>query len=107
MARIFDRRIGLGRSGQIQYVVVGYTFRCIWESSSELHVCNTYLNILIILIMPDNGKIYVQLIEHKRAEYVMVLCNPCRCKYFLNGKRFSLIFTLLRRFIGEDSNFQS
>ena len=54
-----------------------------------------------------DGKTYVQLIGQKRSEYVMVLCNPCRCKHFLNGKRFSLIFKLLRRFIGEDSNFQS
>jgi hypothetical protein len=52
-------------------------------------------------------KIYGQLIGHKGAEDVMVLCNPCRCKYFLNGKRFSLIFAPLRRFIDKDSIFQS
>ena len=56
MARIFDRRIGLVRSGQILYIGVGYALRFLCESSPRLHVCNTYRNILIILIMSDIGK---------------------------------------------------
>ena len=58
MARIFDRRIELDRSGEIPYVEVGYTFRFIWIPSSQLHVCNTYLKLLITLLISDNGKIY-------------------------------------------------
>jgi hypothetical protein len=38
MARIFDRRNEMDRSGQIQYVELGYTFRLIYESSCPLHV---------------------------------------------------------------------
>jgi len=56
MTRFFDRRIELDRSGQIQYVVVSYIFRFIWIPSSQLHVCNTYLNLLITLFISDNGK---------------------------------------------------
>jgi len=33
-----------------------------------LHVCNTYHKILIRLVISDNGKIYVQLIGHKRRD---------------------------------------
>jgi len=58
LARIVDRRIALSKGGQIQYVVVGYSFRFICESPSQLHVCNTYRNILIILIMSDTGMNY-------------------------------------------------
>ena len=57
LARIVDRRIGFSKGGQIQYVVVGYLFRFICESLSQLHVCNTYRNILIILVMSDTGKV--------------------------------------------------
>ncbi len=58
MASIMDRRFELTKSGQIQYVVVGYIIRLICEALSRLHICNAYLNILIILIIPDTGKIY-------------------------------------------------
>ena len=37
--------------------MMGLTFGFICESPFELHVCNTYLKILIILIMPYTGKI--------------------------------------------------
>jgi len=43
----------------MQYVVVGYAFRFTWGSSSRLHICDTYRNILIILIISDTGKISV------------------------------------------------
>jgi len=59
MARSIDRRIGLSSGGQIHYVGVGHTSRFICESSSRLHVYNTYLNILITLIISDNGKVSV------------------------------------------------
>jgi hypothetical protein len=54
---MFDRRIGLTRSRQIQYVVVGKKIWFIWGPSSRLHVCNGYPNILITLIISGIGKI--------------------------------------------------
>ncbi|MFA9614870.1 MAG: hypothetical protein ACERK9_13095, partial [Deltaproteobacteria bacterium] len=42
------------------------------------HICNYD----VILDSWFYGKISVQLIGHKRAEYVMFLCNPCGCKQF-------------------------
>jgi len=56
MARNIDRRIGLDRSGEIPYIGVVKKFRVIWGSLSELHVSHAYHNLLIILIMPGNGK---------------------------------------------------
>jgi hypothetical protein len=60
--------------------VVGYIFRFICEAPSRLHVCNTYRKTLITLIISYIGKVYGQLTGQKRAEYVMVLCNPRGCK---------------------------
>ena len=57
-----------------------------WYSSANIKVLETlgyaehicyYFGILDSWF---SGKIYVQLIGHKRAEYVMVLCNPRECK---------------------------
>lgn len=59
LARNIDRRIGLERIGQIQYVVVGYKFRVNCEFPSELHIRNAYRNIfrrLIILRLTDTPK---------------------------------------------------
>ena len=59
VAGIVDHVIGLTSSGQIQYVVVGDTFNFICGAPSRLYACNTYRNILIILIISDTGKISV------------------------------------------------
>jgi hypothetical protein len=39
MASMFDRRIGLDRGGEIQYLVTGYALRFLCEFSPRLHLC--------------------------------------------------------------------
>ena len=84
LARIVDRRIALSKGGQIQYVVVGYLFRFICESLSQLHVCNTYRNILIILIMSDIGK-KCQVLNLSNFELIPLDITGFVILYILNG----------------------
>ena len=39
------------------YVVSGLAFGFVFERPFDLHVCNSYRNILIILLMSDDGKV--------------------------------------------------
>ena len=40
--------------------------------SSQLHVCNTYHNILIILIMSDTGKRYLAAVRNLDTSYPLI-----------------------------------